>query len=212
MRKVLKLILVAFVFLLVFILGTNLWVIGSTADSVYDVQNCPSKKVALVLGTSKRTSSGNPNRFFEERMLTAAELYLAGNVRHILVSGDNRSRYYNEPRDMLQALGDLNVPDSAITLDFAGLRTFDSVVRSKKVFKQQDIAIVTQRFHCYRSLFIARYYGLDAVAVAADENEFIGTSLAIREVFARTMAILDLYVLESEPTYLGEEEPIKLTN
>ncbi|GAB4234428.1 MAG: hypothetical protein Tsb0034_08040 [Ekhidna sp.] len=188
-----------------FVFGTNLWVIHSTRDQIYEITNAPVNDVALVLGTSKRTSSGAKNRFFAERMATAASLLDQQRIKHILVSGDNGSKYYNEPRDMLKALGDLNVPDTLISLDFAGFRTLDSVVRSKEVFGQDKVTIVTQEFHCYRSLFIANSLGQQAIAVSADDGGPIGNSLAIREILARTVAVLDLYVFQRKPKYLGEE-------
>lgn len=193
-----------------FVLGTNIWVVQSTKDLIYDPTLVPSKEVALVLGTSKRTVEGKPNRFFVERMETAALLHADKKIKHILVSGDNRTKYYNEPRDMLQALGDLNIPEEDISLDFAGLRTLDSVVRCKVVFGQEHITIVTQEFHCYRSLFIARYFGMEAVAVSADDGGPIGNSLAIREVLARTIAVLDLYVFQRSPEYLGDQIDLEI--
>lgn len=167
-------------------------------------------EVALVLGTSKRTSSGGVNRFFKERMTTAAALHKEGAINHILVSGDNGSKYYNEPIDMLNALGDLAIPDSVVSLDYAGFRTLDSVVRAKEVFGQNKLTIITQEFHCYRTLFIADYFDIEAVAVSADDGGPIGISLAFREVLARTMAVLDLYVLQRKPKYLGEKVELKI--
>ena len=128
------------------------------------------------------------------------------------MSGDNRTRYYNEPRDMLQALGDLNIPEEDVSLDFAGLRTLDSVIRCKEVFGQNEVTIVTQEFHCYRSLFIARYFDMDAVAVSADDGGPVGNTLALREVLARTIAVLDLYVLQRKPKYLGEKVTLPITD
>lgn len=194
-----------------FVLGTNIWVVSSTQGRVYyDVSEVPSNKVALVLGTSKRTSSGGRNRFFEERMNTAAKLYREEGATHILVSGDNGTKFYNEPVDMLNALGDLNIPDSVVSLDYAGFRTLDSIVRAKEVFGQDTIAIITQEFHCYRSIFIADYFEIEAYAVSADDGGPIGNTLAIREVLARTMAVLDLYVFQRKPKFLGEREHLNI--
>lgn len=205
MRKLVRVILWLGFLLFLFILGTNLWVIQSTEDQIYHPEDSPENDVALVLGTSKSTADGKPNRFFVERMNTAAILHTSKHIKHILVSGDNRTKYYNEPRDMLQALGDLNIPERDISLDFAGLRTLDSVVRCKEVFGQDKVTIVTQEFHCYRSLFIANYFEMDAIAISADDGGPIGNSLALREILARTMAVLDLYVLQRSPKFLGEE-------
>lgn len=195
-----------FVFsILSFVFVTNLWVIQSSKSKIYSLTDAKKNDVALVLGTSKRTSSGGENRFFKERMSTAASLHEQGSIKHILVSGDNGSKYYNEPIDMLNALGDLNIPDTVVSLDYAGFRTLDSVVRSKEVFGQNQLTIITQEFHCYRSLFIADFFGIEAVAVSADDGGPIGMTLATREVLARTMAVLDLYVLQRKPKYLGEK-------
>ncbi|MEO9870914.1 SanA/YdcF family protein [Ekhidna sp.] len=212
MKKVIKVGLWMLLMLFFFILGTNIWVVQSTKDLIYQPENIPRNDVALVLGTSKRTVEGKPNRFFVERMNTAASLHSSQRIKHILVSGDNRTRYYNEPRDMLHALGDLNIPEEDISLDFAGLRTLDSVVRCKEVFGQTRVTIVTQQFHCYRSLFIANYLDMNAIAVSADDGGPIGNSLAFREVLARTVAVLDLYVLQRKPKYLGEEIALPINN
>lgn len=211
MRKLVRLVLWIGISFILFILGTNIWVVQSTKSHIFSLSEAPNNNVALVLGTSKKTSDGKPNRFFVERMQTAAALHSVEKIKHILVSGDNRTKYYNEPRDMLQALGDLNIPVEDVSLDFAGLRTFDSVVRCNQVFGQHQFTIVTQEFHCYRSVFIARYFDMDAVAVSADDGGPIGNTLAIREVLARTMAVLDLFVLRRKPKHLGEkvELPIK---
>ncbi|MEQ8626017.1 MAG: ElyC/SanA/YdcF family protein [Ekhidna sp.] len=211
-RKLLRLGIWTSITLFLFVLGTNIWVVQSTKNLIYDPLRVPKNEVALVLGTSKRTSEGKPNRFFMERMETAASLHLDSKIKHILVSGDNRTRYYNEPRDMLQALGDLNIPEEDVSLDFAGLRTLDSVIRCKEVFGQNEVTIVTQEFHCYRSLFIARYFDMDAVAVSADDGGPVGNTLALREVLARTIAVLDLYVLQRKPKYLGEKVTLPITD
>lgn len=205
LRKVIRLLVWMTFTLVFFILITNIWVVQSTSDQIHTLDTVPYNDVALILGTSKRTSKGEPNRFFEERMNTVAALHKEEQVRHILVSGDNGSKYYNEPRDMLNALGDLNIPDTVISMDYAGFRTLDSVVRCKEVFGQKKVTIVTQEFHCYRSLFIANYFDIEAVAISADDGGPVGKNLAFREVLARTVAVIDLYIMRTQPKYLGEQ-------
>jgi SanA protein len=138
------------------ILGVcNVWIVTSTEDKVYsDLNKLPDHRVALVLGTSHRSVGGGPNPFFQNRIKTAADLYRKGKIDHFILSGDNRTKFYNEPIEMQKALIKEGVPASAITLDFAGLRTLDSVVRSKAIFGQSRITIITQSFHSYRALFI----------------------------------------------------------
>jgi SanA protein len=188
----------------------NWWVIRSTSSGIYsNYETIPSNPVGLVLGTSSRRADGSPNPFFHNRMEAAAQLYRLGKIGHIIVSGDNRSRFYNEPMEMQRALVKLGVPEAAITLDYAGLRTLDSVVRSKEIFGQDHITIITQPFHSYRALFISRYYNIEAVALVANEpGDDPAVSVYVREYFARAKAVLDLYVLKTSPRHLGEKEPI----
>ncbi|HRK54424.1 MAG TPA: ElyC/SanA/YdcF family protein [Cyclobacteriaceae bacterium] len=185
---------------------------NSTSEKVYShYDSLTNHKVALVLGTSHLLTTGAPNPFFDNRMENAATLFINGKVKHFIVSGDNRTKYYNEPLEMKRALVRLGIPSSAITLDYAGLRTLDSVVRSKEIFGQDKITIVTQTFHCYRALFISNYYGIDAVAYVANEpSAEVTEKVHWREYLARAKAILDLYVLKTSPRHLGEKEPIQL--
>jgi SanA protein len=190
---------------------TNLWVVHSTSDKVYSSTDAlPTNGVAVVLGTSHKLASGKPNPFFEYRIKMAATLYETGKVKHFIVSGDNRTRYYNEPLEMKKALMKSGVPDSVITLDYAGLRTLDTIVRCKEIFGQDTITIITQPFHCYRALFISNYYNMNAVAVMTeDPNPDSAVRVRIREYFARARAVLDLYVFKTPPRHLGDKEPIK---
>jgi SanA protein len=211
-KKVRKWILIGSILLVLSVVACNVWVVSSTQARVYDdIANVPHNKVALVLGTSSRLVGGGPNPFFVNRMTRAAELYKRNKVEHFILSGDNRTVYYNEPETMRGALMALGVPDSVITLDFAGLRTFDSIVRSKEIFGQDSITIITQTFHSYRALFISDRVEVNAVAIVATEPDTEkALQVYFREYFARTKAVLDLYLLNTEPKHLGEKEPLKL--
>ncbi|MBT5506614.1 MAG: DUF218 domain-containing protein, partial [Flammeovirgaceae bacterium] len=117
------------------ILSLNIWILVSTSKQIFKEEVWPpAQRVGLVLGTSRFSAKGIKNEFFEERMNAAAKLFELGIIGHILVSGDNRSVYYNEPLDMLNALKERGIPKSAVTLDYAGLRTLDSVVRCAQIF------------------------------------------------------------------------------
>lgn len=211
MRRLKRFVLITSVVFLVLLVTCNIWVVQSTRSRVYsDLAHLPEHRVALVLGTSHKTVGGGSNLFFEKRMETAAELYHLGKIDHFILSGDNSSLYYNEPRAMQKALIAKGVPATAITLDYAGLRTLDSVVRSKEIFGQQKITIITQPFHSYRAIFISNYYNIDAVAMVADEPDLAYSfKVLFREYFARAKAVLDLYVLKTDPRYLGEKVHIR---
>ena len=173
-------------------------------------ETIPTNDVALVLGTAKKTSRGNPNLHFNQRIEAAAALFKAGKVRHLLVSGDNSVKNYDEPTDMRDALVEAGVPKDAISCDYAGLRTLDSVVRAKTVFGLTNFTIVTEEFHCPRSVWIARRHGLNVVAFAApDLSVRWSARVKMREALARVWCAIDLYVLNRQPKFSGP--PQKLT-
>ena len=211
MKKIIKATIWFGGFLVAVFALANLVVILSARSQVFDeVDALESAKVALVLGTSKFTVDGTENLFFKDRIESAAQLYHAGSVKHVILSGDNRSVYYNEPRDMLAALTEQGVPRASITLDYAGLRTLDSIVRCKEIFGQEDIIIVTQRWHTYRAIFIANHFGLSAQAYMANINSQTYPSILLREMGARIQAVADLYLLNRKPQIMGEKEELHI--
>jgi SanA protein len=173
----------------------------------------PEREVGLVLGASRTTRRGAPNLHFTSRIETAAALYKAGKVHHLLVSGDNHTATYDEPTDMMNALMAKGVPAAAITRDYAGFRTLDSVVRAKTVFGLKRCLIITEAYHCPRALWIAQNHGLEAVAFAAPDVAVKSWSLRAeaREELARTWCALDLYVLHRQPKFAGPKEPAILS-
>ncbi len=194
-----------FIPIVLFLLLSNSWIYFSTRSLVYDDSaNLPDKEVVLVLGTSKRRASGEPNSFFSNRMNAVAELYHKGKVKKIIVSGDNEDKYYDEPADMEASLIELGVPQSVIIRDDLGLRTLDSVVRCKLVFGEDDIIIVTQEFHIFRALFIANFHGLTATGFTAATPGEGSLKVFFRELIARPLAVFDLYFLNMQPKHLDQ--------
>lgn len=181
------------------------------AELFSDTNAIPARDVGLVLGANPVTASGEPNLHFAYRIEAAAALYRAGKVRHLLVSGDNHRADYDEPTAMKRALIARGVPEQAITCDYAGFRTLDSVVRAKNVFGLGSCTIISQRYHNTRALEIARAQGISAVAFCTREipARYAMRSEA-REVLARTLTILDLYVWHRQPHFPGPYEPIQL--
>jgi len=206
-KKWIHLGLIIILLLLLFIWACNYWIEKSTAQQVYnDINKLPKNDVALVLGTSKYTTNGYQNPYFYYRIEAAAKLYHTKKIKHIIVSGDNRFKSYNEPKEMQHALEKKGIPSSAITLDYAGFRTLDSVVRSKEVFGQKRITIVSQKFHNHRALFIANRRGIDAIAYnAQDIGIRQGLKTMLREYLARCKAVLDIVLLNKQPKFLGEK-------
>ena len=169
------------------------------------VEKVPHHKVGLLLGTSKYISEGKLNPYYKNRIDAAVLLYQEGKIDYILVSGDNRHESYNEPREMRRSLMAAGIPEEKIFLDFAGFRTLDSVIRSKMVFGQNEITIISQSFHIERALYIAFHYQIDAVGFAAADAPDSWTDVTFfREYLARVKLMLDIYLFDTGPKFLGE--------
>jgi SanA protein len=187
------------------VFAANYWVIRQTRDRIItDTSALPANDVALVLRTSRHVGGRWANPFFEGRMNSAARLYHEGKVRHLLVSGDNGRVGYDEPTWMRDALVERGVPVSAITLDFAGFRTWDSMIRAQAVFGLKRFTIVTDDFHQPRSVFLARSLGLDVVGCPSEHVPFRWSQRTrARELVSRAVACLDVYVLHTKPRFYG---------
>jgi SanA protein len=179
------------------VLLSNRWVINSTDEQLYkDSSLLPENEVGLVLGCSPFVSSGKPSPQFRGRMQAAADLYRLGKVKKLILSGANPDARYNEPKKMREALLELGVPSEAMVLDFAGDSTYESVARAKLVFGLTEYTIVTQKYHAYRALFLARKMGMKANAYQAPIEGVKGPGFRHppREVFARVLAVFDVLI------------------
>jgi SanA protein len=170
-----------------------------------DFNVLPPKKVGLLLGSSKLLKSGKPNPYFKYRIEAAVELFNAKKVSCIIVSGDNSIDSYNEPLDMQQSLIAKGIPDSCIILDYAGLRTLDSMLRLEDIFCQTECIVISQTFHLERAIYLARKNNILAYGYPAkDVNASTGIRTQIREKFARLKAALDV-MFHKKAKYSGEK-------
>lgn len=201
-------------FFALIVLGANRWVVNSTDSYIFkDLALMPDNDVGVVLGTSKYLDSGKPSPEFRGRIQAAIDLYQNGKIKHLIVSGANPDETYNEPRAMRRELIKAGIPENAVTMDFAGFRTLDSIVRADAVFGLKQYTIITQRYHAFRAVFIGRKMGMKVVAYAAraTEDGGYGRLHPMREVFARVKAVMDVFLLRTEPKFLGEPEHIQLS-
>ncbi|ENM5784606.1 MULTISPECIES: SanA/YdcF family protein [Vibrio] len=208
-RKWAKSLLLISVVSIVSLLAIDRWVTWQTQNNIInDTDNTPPFQVAVVLGTSKYIGK-TLNEYYTNRIDAAIELYQQGKVRNFLLSGDNAHRSYNEPWTMKRDLLRAGIPAENISLDYAGFRTLDSIVRAKQIFDTNNFLIITQRFHCERALFIAHYQDIQASCLAVPgPSSHSGFKVRLREVFARAYAVFDLFVLDTKPKFLGPKEPI----
>jgi len=181
---------------------------NSDSSTFSSMESLPDNRVALLLGTSHKVRGGYTNYYYINRIKAAISLYENGKVKKIICSGDNATRSYNEPIQMQKDLIKGGVSPDDIILDYAGFRTLDSVVRAKEIFGQNNITIVSQKFHNERALFIAKNKGIEAVAFnAAGVDNNSKWKLLLREKFARAKMALDL-ILDKQPKFLGQPIPI----
>ncbi|QTN31641.1 YdcF family protein [Akkermansiaceae bacterium] len=170
-----------------------------------DAATLPAAKVGLVFGTTD-SINGRENLYFRYRIDAAVKVWNAGKVGTLIVSGDNRSKYYNEPEKMKAALIAEGVPGDRIVCDYAGLRTFDSVVRAKEIFGADTILVISQGFQNERAIYLAQAYGMEAYGFNARDLGFrAGFRTKVREVGARVKMWLDIHFLDTKPTHLGEK-------
>lgn len=189
------------------------WVHSKVKARVYDqVQSVPPTGVALVLGAGLR-ADGSPATALADRVATASGLYRAGKVKKLLLSGDNRFVWYNEPEAMRQRAMQLGVPQEDIVLDYAGRRTYDSCYRAKEIFQVDQLVVVTQRFHLDRALYLCDGLGISAVGLVADRHTYASPYRQwwqLRELAALVKAGLDIHLLHPQPV-LGDELPIQVS-
>jgi len=166
-------------------------------------------KVAIVFGAGL-SKDGSASPVLRDRVETAANLYFAGKVEKLLMSGDNRFVDHNEPGAMLNYAISLGVPSEDIVLDYAGRRTYDTCYRAKHIFQIDEAILVTQRYHLPRALVTCNGLGLKSTGVAADLRNYSDRSQTywkIREIPATLIAFTDVWLTKPLPV-LGQIEPI----
>ena len=194
---------------LILVLVSDLMVEDQRQYTYDDVSLIPYNKVAVILGTSRFLADGSRNEYFWHRIDAAAALYQQGKASFFLVSGDNAHVSYNEPREMRRALVKAGIPAERIYSDYAGFRTLDSVVRAREVFGQESYTVVSQQFHNERAIFLARHFGIRAIGLnAGDETGYSNVRTWLRERLARVLCLIDVYLLNKQPRFLGKPEQI----
>ncbi len=209
-KKLFRVLGLLSVLIIVLIFLCNFIIESSAENKTYSsLDTIPKNRVGLVLGTSKKLTTGHSNPYYDFRIKATVELYEADKIDFVLVSGDNGSIYYNEPSTIKKDLIKKGIPEDRIFLDYAGFRTLDSIVRAKVVFGLDNVTIISQKFHNERAIYLANQKGLNAIGYNAKDipGEF-GYKVQFREYFARVKVFLDL-LLKTEPKFYGNKIEIK---
>lgn len=194
----------------IIVLGVPRLITGfSSLKKIYTVEESIPAQAAIVFGAGLQRD-GSPSPVLKDRVSTAANLFFAGKVQKLLMSGDNRFVDYNEPSAMKSYALELGVPEDAIVMDFAGRRTYDTCYRAKTIFGLNSAILVTQKYHLPRALFTCNGLGLSSTGVEADLREYHPRSLqfwTMRELPASLVALWQVWVSHPLPV-LGDPEPI----
>lgn len=211
MNKVLKKILIILSILnilgICFIFGINAYVKKSVNENIIEISNIKENYDAiLVLGAGLK--NGKPSPVLKDRLDTAYEAYIKGASSKIIVSGDHGRKNYDEVNVMKDYLISKGVPSDNIFMDHAGFSTYDTIYRAKEIFLCNKVLIITQKFHIFRSLYIAKKLDLEAEGVSAtlrhysEENKF-----ELREILARNKDFVKT-IFKPKPKYLGDTIPV----
>ncbi|MFK5972405.1 MAG: ElyC/SanA/YdcF family protein [Flavobacteriaceae bacterium] len=195
---------------LMVILMSNYTITNATQEKTFsNIDAIPKNRVGIVLGTSKKLVGGQPNPYYTYRIEATVRLYHSGKIEFVLVSGDNASKYYNEPATFKKDLVKGGIPKEKIFLDYAGFRTLDSMVRAKEVFGLDSVTVISQKFHNERAIYLAEKKGLSAIGYnAKDINGQQGFKVQFREYFARVKVFIDL-MFNTQPRFFGDKIEIK---
>jgi SanA protein len=179
-----------------------------SSSRVYSTDKAPFEQVAIVFGAGLWWD-GSPTPVLRDRVQTAVDLYFAGKVEKLLMSG-SRLGYYNEPRAMKNYAISLGVPDEDIIIDNAGQRTYDTCYRASAIYGIEQAILITQNFHLPRALYTCHALGIQAIGVPADLRTYRQRSAFywnVRELFATLVALWEVHVTHPQPV-LGAPRPI----
>lgn len=204
-----KILLLVVTIIILLSLWSRILIVSSSKEYISTVDAVRAAPVAIVFGAGLK-HDGSPTLVLQDRIETAVALYQAGKVQKILMSGDNRTLFYNEPGAMRAYAISAGVPEEDIVLDYAGQSTYDTCYRAKEIFGLSDVLLVTQEFHLSRAVYTCRALGLNAEGVIANIKLFRRSSLlywSLRELPAALNALIEVHITHPLPV-LGEKEPV----
>ncbi len=190
-----------------FLLATNLIVRISSGDKMHEkIAEAKPAETAIILGALVE-KSGRPSGMLAERIDAGYELYHAGKVKKILVSGDHGGKDYDEVNLMRRSLLERGVPAQDLFLDHAGFDTYDSLYRARSIFEVKSAIVVSQRFHLPRAVYIGDQLGLKVQGVVADRHHFNTRTNNLREVLAESKSFVEV-LRDRDPKFGGPKIPI----
>jgi len=208
-KRVLLTILILAVVAFSAIFSINAYVISASMGNIISADEASSLgNVDCILVLGCFVSNGTPSEMLNDRLLQGVELYDLKASGKLIMSGDHGQVDYDEVNVMKKFAEDRGVPSEDIFMDHAGFSTYESMYRARDIFQAKKIIIVTQKYHLYRALYIAKALGLDAYGVASDPREYYGQNYReVREILARNKDFFTS-IFKPKPTYLGDVIPV----
>lgn len=209
MKNLIKYIAISLVIITLIVFVINIYVQLSTKNQIVandDYSNLTDIDCIIVLGAG--IWGDKPSPMLEDRLLRGIELYNNNVSTKIIMSGDHGKKDYDEVNIMKDYAIKKGVPSENIFMDHAGFSSYDSIYRAKEIFKAQKVLVVTQKYHLYRSLYIANQLGLEAYGVSSDLRKHNGAIYReIREILARNKDFVKC-VFKPSPKVLGDTIPL----
>ena len=208
-KRVLRTLAVLMLLSVLVPLATSYYVMASTEDQIITLEDAADLNADTILVLGARVwDNGQPSGILKDRINTGVDLYEAGASERLLMSGDHGQDEYDEVNAMKDFAIEQGVAPAVIFMDHAGFSTYESLYRARDIFQVKTVVIVTQTYHLYRALYIARALGLDAYGVSCDRRDYNPYILfSVREIFARCKDFL-YSIVQPLPTYLGDVIPI----
>jgi len=208
-KRVLRTLAVLMLLAVLMPLATSYYVMASTENRIITLDEAADLNADTILVLGARVwDNGQPSGILKDRINTGVDLYEAGASERLLMSGDHGQDEYDEVNAMKDFAIEQGVAPAVIFMDHAGFSTYESLYRARDIFQVKTVVIVTQTYHLYRALYIARALGLDAYGVSCDRRDYNPYILfSVREIFARCKDFL-YSIVQPLPTYLGDVIPI----
>ena len=209
MKKIFTILIIVVFIGLIILFSINFYVMNSSKENIIKTNDFTSiKNIDCILILGAGIWGDNPSPMLQDRLEKGIKLYKAGVAPKIIMSGDHGRKEYDEVNIMKNYATLQGVPSKDIFMDHAGFSTYESVYRAKEIFEADNIIIITQEYHLYRALYIAKQLGIKAYGVPSDPRKYSGqTYRELREILARNKDFLNS-IIKPKPTYLGESIPV----
>lgn len=209
LKRMIVIGVISIITILILALIINFYVINSTKNRIISEEKASKlEEVDCIVVLGAGVSGNKPSPMLEDRIMQAIALYQNGTSKKLIMSGDHGKKEYDEVNVMKKFAIEKEIPSEAIFMDHAGFSTYDSIYRAKEIFEAKKIVVVTQEYHLYRALYIAKQLGIEAYGVKANPQEYGGKiTRELREILARDKDWLSC-IFKPKPAYLGKTIPV----